>query len=182
VINLMPTTMKEQIRYAKLNRLVLRYVKVTVMVVVVLAGIFGWALWQLQMQVAGVEADVTTKEATIAKLNQEFTPKAQEVSERLTAIKFVQTNQTQFSAVIADIAKVVPQGVSIDTMTLTGSDAAPVRIGFSAQSYQLALAFRNALMTSPRIAAADLEMVAANSTGGGFTAAVIIGFKPGQAK
>jgi Tfp pilus assembly protein PilN len=182
MINLMPPAMKEQIRYAKLNRLVLRYVKVTVLVVIVLGGIFGWALWQLQIQAATVDTDMTNKEATIAALNRDFTPKAQEASDRLTAIKFVLTNQTRFSAVIADIAKVVPQGVSIDSMTLTGSDAEPVRIGFNTQTYQGALAFRNALMTSPRIAAADLEVISANTTAPGFSAAVIIGFKPGQAK
>jgi Tfp pilus assembly protein PilN len=181
MINLMPPAVKEQIRYAKLNRLVVRYLQVTILVVVVLAGIFGWALWQVGQLETVVAGDVSSKQATIVKLNSEFTPLAQEASDRLAAIKFVQGSQTHFSALVADIAKVVPQGVTIDSMTLTGDDKAPVKIGLSATSYQAALAFRDALMTSSRIAAADLETITTSSSGG-FTAAVVVGFKPGQAK
>lgn len=181
MINLMPPQMKEQIRYAKLNRLVISYVKVTLLVAVILGGIFGWSLYELDRSAGAADADVATKEREVAELNKSFVPKAKEASDRLAAIKYVQENQTRFSAVITDIAKVVPQGVSIDSMTLTGDDKSPVRIGISAQTYQSALAFRNALTTSSRISAADLETISANSNGG-FQAAVVVGFKAGQAK
>jgi hypothetical protein len=43
------------------------------------------------------------------------------------------------------------------------------------------LAFRNALVTSSRIAAADLETIA-TSNNGSIQSNVVIAFKPGQAK
>jgi len=181
VINLLPPDQKEQIRFAKLNRLALVYVRTTVVVAIVLGGIFVFSLYYLKQQTTNVAADVSTKQEMIAALNKSFTPKAKDASDRLAAIKFVQGSQTRFSAVIADIAKVVPQGVSIDTMTLTGDDKAPVRIVASAQTYAAALAFRNALTTSPRIANADIETISSNN-GGDFQASVVVAFKPGQAK
>ncbi len=181
MINLLPPDQKEQVRYAKLNRLALVYVRTTVAVVLVLGAIFGYALVQLKKQTDDVTAKVTAEKGTIASLNKTFTPKAKDANDRLTAIKYVLATQTRFSGVVADIAKVVPQGVSIDAMTLTGDDKAPVRINVTAQSYAAALAFRNALITSPRIAGADLETIA-SSNGTTYQTSVVIAFKPGQAK
>jgi hypothetical protein len=181
VINLLPPDHKEQIRYAKLNRLALSYVRILGVVVVVLGIVFAASIWWLNKQTTGVTADVAEKTATIAALNATFTPKAKEASDRLNAIKYVESTQTHFSAVIADIAKVVPQGVSINNMTLTGNSSTPVRISVTASSYAGALSFRNALITSPRIAGADLETIA-TSDGVTYTTSVVVAFKPGQAK
>ncbi|QQR52624.1 hypothetical protein IPG36_00660 [bacterium] len=177
----MPPDVKQQIYYARMNRMVLRYIKLSVVVVLALAGVFGWALRDLSQTAARVDQEATDKQATITSLNKSFTPKAKEASDRLAAVAYVYNSQTRFSAVIEDLAKVVPQGVAIDTMTLTGDDKQPVRIGFSATTYQAALAFRDALMTSPRVAAADLENIT-STTSGAYTAAIIVGFNKGQAK
>jgi Tfp pilus assembly protein PilN len=181
MINLLPPDIKEQVRYAKINRVTLRYVWLLALVVVVLAGVFGGTVYLQNQQAATLAADVAAKQQTIAALNKNFTPKAKDASDRLNAIKFVQGSQTHFSAVIADIAKVVPKGVSIDSMTLTGDDKTPVHVAVTASSYEAALTFRNALVTSPRIAQADLETISA-TTGGAYQTNVVIAFKPGLAK
>ncbi len=180
MINLLPPAQKEQIRFSKLNGMVLNYVRLLFLVIVVLGGIFGASIYWVGQATANVTQDVEQKTAIIAQLNKVFTPLAKDASDRLAAIKFVQASQTRFSALISDIAKVVPQGVSIDSITLTGDEKAPVRIAVSASSYSGALAFRNALITSPRIAGADVESIAANS--GTYQTSIVIAFKPGQAK
>ena len=181
MINLMPPDMKEQIRFAKLNRVVLRYLWGAFFVVLALGGVFGWALYTLGNQTKVASAGAADKQQTIDKLTKSFVPQAKEASDRLNAIKYVQGTQTHFSAVIDDIAKVEPKGVSIKSMTLTGADKVPVVITISADNYNSALAFRNALATSPRISGADLESINAD-TGGTFSGTVVIAFKPGMAK
>ncbi|MDB5179175.1 MAG: Fimbrial assembly family protein [Patescibacteria group bacterium] len=181
MINLLPPPMKEQIRYAKLNRLVLRYLRVVILVVVVLAGVFAGTFYLQEQQTVAVVADVAEKQQTIASLNKTFTPKAKEVSDRLNAITYVQSSQTHFSALVADIAKVVPRGVSIDSLTLTGNDKVPVKIAVTALSYEGALSLRNALITSPRVAGADLETITSNGSGA-YQTSIVVAFKPGQAK
>lgn len=181
MINLMPSDMKEQIKFAKLNRLVLRYLWGAIFVVLALGGVFGWALYSLNNQTKVASAGAAERQQTIDKLTKTFVPQAKEASDRLNAIKYVQGTQTHFSAVIADIAKVEPVGVTIKGLTLTGADNVPVVISISAASYNDALAFRNALATSPRVAGADLESITAD-TGGTFSGTVVIAFKPGMAK
>jgi Tfp pilus assembly protein PilN len=117
-------------------------------------------------------------------LNKTFVPKAKDASERLNAIKFVQDTQTKFSTLIADVAKILPQGVSIDKVTLTGDDKKPVRLQVSSKSYEAILALRNSLVASSRISGADIESI--NQKSGdpvySFKASVVVGFKPGLAK
>jgi Tfp pilus assembly protein PilN len=180
VINLLPPSIKSEIRFAKWNRLALAYLRVLVAVVIALAGVFGWALWQLGDQEHQVAAKVADKQAAISKLSKSFLPKAKDASERLNAIKFVQTSQTHFSNLIADLVAVLPKDVNIEGLTLTGDEAKPVTMDVSAKSYDQVLALRNSLENSKRVANADI--VSINNQSGSWTASVIIGFKPGQAK
>src|SRR6202042_2879804 len=118
--------------YAKLNRLLLRYLRGLVVVVIVLAVIFVGAFYLMAQQTAAASAGAASKQQTITKLTKTFVPEAKSASERLTAIKYVQGTQTHFSKVVADIAAVLPQGVSIASMTLTGDDKTPMTIAITA--------------------------------------------------
>lgn len=180
MINLLPPVLKEQVRYAKLNRLILRYLRTTATVIVVLAGIFVGTIFYLNLQASSVSRDVSSKEQEIAA-TAAFQKEASDISLRLGAIKLIQTQQTHFSTLLSDLAKVLPNGVSIDSITLTGSDKSPVRISVTANSYNSVLAFRDAFAQSPRISGVDLENIG-QANGGTFQANVIIGFKPGEAK
>jgi Tfp pilus assembly protein PilN len=184
MINLLPPTLKEQIRFAKYNRLILRYLRVTIVVVAILGGIFVWAFRDLSQRTQLVATDVEAKQKTIAGLSKTFLPKAKDASERLNAIKFAQTTQTKFSALIADVTSVIPAGVSIDTMTLNGDEKKSVRMVVSTVTYDQVLALRNALVTSPRISGADIETITLTETSPKYhyKASLVLGFNPGKAK
>ena len=185
MINLLPPSLKEEIRYAKLNRIVLGYVKVTVLVVIVLVVIFGGAFYYLNLEASAALSNVTSKEQTISQYKGTILPKATDASSRLSAISYVQNTQTHFSKVISDIAQVIPQGVSLDTISFDGSSATPVSITVSTQTYDEVLELRNALLTSPRIAACDIDSITALSPaqyGYSFSGSLVFAFKPGEAK
>lgn len=180
MINLMPPDLKEQIRFAKLNRVALGYARVAVAVVLVLGGIFAWALVQVRQQTNDKSAAVAEKLKEVNSLKAQVLPKAQDASDRLSAIKYVQSTHTRFSLLIADIAKVIPDGVKLNQLQLTGNDKMPVQVTITADQYDEVLAFRNAIITSPRISAADIVTI--TSAGKSFNATIIMGFKPGEAK
>jgi Tfp pilus assembly protein PilN len=179
MINLLPTDLKEQIRFAKLNRLTLRYLELVIVVIVILGVIFVGSLFYLNAQSAQVAKDVASKQASIAKTTA-FQKQAKDASDRLAAIKSIQASQTRYSVLLDDLAKVLPTGVSMDAIVLTGNDKAPVKLTVTGNTYDSILAFRNSLITSPRISGADLESI--GQSGSLFTASVVIGFKPGQAR
>lgn len=179
MINLLPPVLKEQMRYARLNRLALRYVRVVVAVLVTLGAVFGASIYFLNQQAAAIAQDVSDKQQAITKYGPDV-KMAKDAADRLNAIKVIQNSQTRFSLLLTDLAKVLPKGVSIDSITLTGDDKKPVRIGITANSYDSVLAFREAVVASPRISGVDLENV--NQSGSSFQSSVVIGFKPGQAR
>jgi Tfp pilus assembly protein PilN len=178
VINLMPPELKQQIRYAKYNRLGLRYLRVTLAVVVVLGVVFAGALYLLHQQEATVANDVTKKQAEIKRVSNDFLPKAKDASERLTDIKYIQDTQTRYSAVMADLVKVLPREVDIETLLLTGDETRPVGLSVTAKTYDEVLALRNALVTSPRIGGADI--VSAAQTKDGWAANLLVGYRKGM--
>lgn len=179
MINLISPLRKEEIRFSKYNQKAIRYVQLLVLVVVVLGSIFGAALVYIDMKTKAVKAAVATDNATIAAAAP-FMRNARDTSDRLLAVKAIGASQTRFSGLLEDLAKVLPQGVSIDSVTLTGDDTKPVRIAVTGASYNSLLALRNALAASARVSAVDLESISQDT--GGYHGGVVIGFKKGQAK
>lgn len=179
MINLIPPTRKEEIRFARLNRTMLSYLRLVVMVVAVLGGILVACIFYVDQMNAHANADTAARKQEIAA-QAVFQAKAKDISERLLAIKTIQASQTRFSVLLGDLAKVLPQGVSIDTITLTGDDTKPVRITVTGNSYNSILSFRDAVAGSPRISGVDLETISQDTAG--YHAGVVLGFKKGQAK
>jgi Tfp pilus assembly protein PilN len=179
MINLLPPATKEQIRFAKYNRVALRYLELVAAVVVVIVIIFASALDSLDHQVTKVTADLVQKQATIATYNQDKATAA-DAANRINAIKAIEASQTRFSQLLYDLAAVLPKGVSINGIALTGDASKPVVVSVDGTSYDQILAFRNSIVTSPRISGADLQNIA--SAPGGYQANVVLGFRPGQAK
>jgi Tfp pilus assembly protein PilN len=179
MINLLSSSRKDEIRFAKLNRIVLRYLRLVILLIIVIGGILGATLLYVGAMKAHVVADVAVKNQAIAAASP-FMKQAKDASDRLIAIKTIQASQTRFSVLLVDIAKVLPQGVGIDTITLTGDDTKPVRIAVTGNTYNSLLAFRDAVATSARISGVDLESISNDSSG--YHAGVVIGFNKGQAR
>lgn len=180
MINMLPPALKEQMRYARLNRLALQYVRGLAAMLVVLAAVFAVSLYFLNEQSAMLTNDVASKRESIKQYEPDV-KLAQEAASRLAAIKTIQASQTRFSLLLDDLAKVLPRGVAIGSINLTGDDKKPVRVSVSGNSYNAILAFRESLAGSPRISGVDLENVTQSSPGV-YAASVVIAFKPGQAR
>jgi Tfp pilus assembly protein PilN len=179
MINLMPPSVREQIRYARYNRIALRYLQLVVLIIVAVAAIFVAAIIYLGHLNAIVERDLESKKQTIAGYASDKA-KATDAASRLATIKSIAASQTRFSQLLYDLAAVLPKGVSISGIALTGDSSKPVVVSVSGSTYDSILGFRDAIVTSPRIAGADLQSITSTATG--YEANVVIGFKPGQAR
>ena len=179
MINLLPPDVKTQIRYAKYNRMAVGYIKLIVGVVVIIAVIFGGSIYYVNSETDHIAQGVRDRQAELAS-SLVFQKQAKEASDRLLAIKSLAASQTRFSVLLNDLAQYLPQGVALEGITLTGDDKKPLSITVSGSSYDSILAFRNAVLLSPRISGADLVSITNNTSG--FQANVVIAFKLGQAK
>lgn len=179
MINLLPPPIKEQVRYAKLNARIVRYIWVLGFSALLVGVSFFGAHWHLSQRMVKADEQMKQKQADIAKFKP-FEEKVKQVNDRLSAIKAIQATQPRFSALLVDLSAVTPKGVTISSVTLTGVDAQPVRISAAANSMNSATAFRENLAASPRIAAADIETISKEP--GGVRVSIVVAFKPGLAK
>lgn len=184
MINLMPPTMKEQIRYGKLNRIILGYLRVLIVVIVVLAGLFGGAYYLINQQYKSIASDVAAKTSQLNQEKRTILPQAQDASQRLSAIAYVQQTQTNFSQLIADLANLMPVGVQLQSISLDGNAKAPVSMTVSAQTYDEVLALRNSLATSPRLSGVDIVNITSSKAANGATwsGTLVLAFNPGRAQ
>jgi Tfp pilus assembly protein PilN len=179
MINLLPPQIKEQITYSKRNAIIVHYLWLAAFTMIVLGGVFGGSYWYLQGRIASAEQAVAQKETSIAGFKG-LESKVKTLNSRLSTIKAIQSQQAKFSQVLTDVAKAMPAGASLNNINLSGDASKPVTIDATADSYATAVALRDTLAASPRIAAADLQTV--NATGSNYHVSIVLSFKPGQAK
>lgn len=179
MINLLPPPIKEQIAFAKLNAMLLYYVKVAVGVTLVLCGSFVGMQMHLQSRIDSSGTTINDKQAKISTY-KDLETKVASINAQLTAIKTVQQNQPKFSQLLADLAAAMPKGASLSNLLLTGDEKKPVHITATTDSYATAATLRDALSTSPRISQVDLNSVSVSTNG--FSATITFLFKPGKAK
>jgi Tfp pilus assembly protein PilN len=179
MINLLSPAVKEQFMFSRRNRTAIHYLRLTVVVLVTLVVVFISSLYVLDHLVAATTASMDAKEQTINGLSGSLT-QAQDASRRLLAIKQVLDSRTKFSVLLDKLAKVLPAGVSLDGISLTGDSSKPVRLSVTGNTYNSILAFRDALAGSDFVTGVDLETI--NESGGFYKASAVIGFKLGQLK
>lgn len=179
MINLLPPGLKEQIRYAQYNRIITGYLRLTIVVLLVIASIFMGTIFYVNHQTLQVSKAAAARQDTLVA----YLPtqqKLQDASDRLSSIKTLEASQTRFSVLLANFAQYLPQGVSLEGITLTGDDKKPLSITVLGTTYDSVLAFRNAILLSPRIAGADI--IGINHNSNGYEGSLVIAFKPGMAK
>ncbi len=179
MINLLPTAVKSQVAYAKNNRLLLRYLRLTVVVLLMLAAIFVTSIIYINQQASQLANQTKDREKDIATLAPDIA-KARAAAERLLAIKTIHDSQTKFSRVVSELTNLLPGGVTMDTISLTGDATKPLQLSIKSQSYNAVLAFREALAKSSIISGVDLENIQQNSATD-VSASLVVGFKPGFA-
>lgn len=180
MINLLPPPLKEQLSYAQRNTGLLKLIKLLGLALACIVAAFALAHWHLQRTLATTQASHQQKQARIKELSG-VEQEAQLLSSRLQSVKVLRDRQTRFSQLLADLARVTPQGVYINTIALTEEDQKPVSINATANSYAAAAGLRDAFASSPRIQAVDLTSIS-NPAPGEYKVDITIGFKRGQFK
>jgi cell division protein FtsL len=180
MINLLPPSFKEQVRFAKHNAILIRYLKLAVLLIIVLGVSFGGTYYYLTRRIASTNAAMASKQEVIGSYT-DIETQVKELNSRVAAIKTIQSSQPRFSLLLSDIAKFTLKGTAISSLALTGDDSKPVVISATAGSYTAAVSLRDALVASPRISGADIQSITGQSDGS-FSVNIVIGFKPGQAR
>lgn len=179
MINLLPPAIKEQITYSKRNRIVMHYFWIVGLTVMLLAVVFASTLYYLNKKLEAAKADKAAKLSEISTYKG-LQDSVVNLNSRISTIKKIQSGQAKFSGLLADLAKSMPSGAALTTITLTGDDKKPVSVSALADSYKTAVGLRDTLAASSRIMAADIQSV--SNTKDGYRVEILLSFKPGLAK
>jgi Tfp pilus assembly protein PilN len=177
MIDLMPPAIKEQLAFSKWNVKLIQYAWMIGIAVVLVVGTFWYGNQYLDNQLTQVQKQLTTENQQIAKQHL-VEAQAKALLGRVQAVKAIQAGQTKFSALLSNIASVMPTGVALNAITLTGDASKPVQLTASANSYNAAAEFPSDLATSSLISGADLQSIQSN-TNGTYSVTVVVGFKKG---
>lgn len=149
MINLLSPNTKQQIRAARVNVILRNYCVLILCTAAVLGGIFGVGWW------VTVEDKNQADAAKLAsqQSSSQYTPTrkaAQDFSKDLTVAKSILANNISFSALLTEIAGVIPKNVILNNLALGSSNpTAPVDISGRAKSEDDVVALKNSLEASP---------------------------------
>ncbi len=175
MINLIPPAIKEEMKFARWNTSLIRYIAVVALVAILLGASFAGTFIYLKRKVSSIDQSLVEKQLKIDSY-ESVVKAASELNERVAAIKIIQKNQPKFSLLLEDIAKFSLKGTSITSIALTGDDKKSVQVSATTNGYVAGVSLRDALASSPRVNAADIVSVSNTNV------VIVIGFKPGQAR
>lgn len=117
MINLLPVDNKKQLRASLHNTILRGYIGLLVVFTIIYAGVFGFVYINIQQSQAIYkqnEIDSNKRVAAYADLKKD----ASELSSNLNQAKVVLSQRVDYSKVLFEIAKILPEGVSINAVRL----------------------------------------------------------------
>lgn len=181
MISILPTNVKEQMLYSRRNVMLRRYLLMLMAVALALSLLIIGAQWYANKQSNQLQQNLTDKQAQ-RKAFAATEIKVKSLQASLSLIEKLFSQKTQFSALLEDLAKVLPAGTYLNNISLTGDEKNPVDVSIAASSLTRAGLVHNALLQSPRIATADIENIAKDEQAGKYIVKLIIAFAEGQAR
>lgn len=150
MINLLPPETKRQIRAGRINVVLYRYCLLVIGTALVLGGVFGLGFWADMNDRTLAEATKTQNQAA-AKPYEKTRAAAEDYAKNLVVAKTILGSNVSFSTLIFGIAAAIPQGVVLNTLSLSATTKAdaPIDITGRAASYERAVSLKNSLEASP---------------------------------
>ena len=181
MINVLPPELKQQVKYSKRNIILLRHLLLTLSASALIAAIIFLSLWYSSRQITSLQTSLQERQQERESYKDTET-KVQALQSSLNLIDKLLTERTEYSAVLGDLAAVLPTGSYISSMTLTGEDDKPMQMIVFADSINTAGLIRNSLLTSPRINSADIQSITRDDENNVFSVDIIVAFEKGQAQ
>lgn len=180
MINLLPPSMKTQLKYAKLNRQLIKYVWVVVIVIALILAMLGVTYFLIHREIGLTQAKLADQDQAI-KVYGDIENNAKGLADRLKAISDVQKNQNHFSELFKEIASLTPSDVSIESLQID-SDKNTATLTALSDNYTSAAGLRNQLAKSTRFSNVDIVDFKQPENGKGYEIRITIGLKKGAVK
>ncbi len=175
MINLSPPEVRDQIKYGKLNVLVMKYLVGLGTAALIIVGILILGLILTGNRIHDLDDKLEFSNSQYAEYGDTLAD-AQALSGDIDTIKALLDREFKFSEVLDQISALIPDGASLDNITLS-SEEDTLQLSTSIETQELATVFQKNMAQSGLFAVADIQSVA-NSAEGGFSAVFVVKFSP----
>ena len=170
MINLLPTEVKEARMYGRRNRSLVGYC-----FGVIVIGVFTVSIAFFNMRlVTADEARLRTEmeqQKTIETKLEDGQKEVDKIATQLKTIDKLYSGEVKFSVLIPKIGSLLPNGMVLNALTLTGGKTSPLQLDVDMESQGLAAVFQQNLVNSDLFEAADISNISSKGDGSS---------KPGQ--
>lgn len=151
MINLLPYEYKDEIRAARTNVILVRYIAILVLAAIVLGGLVFGAYLALNGTKASAELKAAENTARLSQF-QQTKVRADSFRADLATAKTILDNNVSFSKLIYEIADTVPRGVVLDDLTLDPNTfGSSVSVNASAKTFNDASKLRDAFIANNQV-------------------------------
>lgn len=157
MINLLPPPVKEQRRYAQVNRRLIKIIWLIVILIVAIGVVFGLSWLALGNNIQHLN-DQLAQDTASGKKYSGIESDAKKLADRLSTIEKVQADRSNYIALLQELAAVTPSDVYINTFALDVTGGTMSLTAF-ARTQQAAANFKNSIEASKRFKSAALQTI-----------------------
>jgi Tfp pilus assembly protein PilN len=158
MINLLPSDIKKARVYGRRNIKMLSY-----SIAIFFVGIVSVTVLLLNMTIIAADktrlnAEMTSRQPELDKLQNEQ-KRIDTIATQLKVVDKLYTSEVRFSQAIPKIGALLPNGMVLNGLSLTGGKTSPLQLDVDMESQQLAAIFQQNLVSSDVFEAADISAI-----------------------
>lgn len=162
MINILPPEFKQQITYSQRNVIARRYLLALGMIALFVGSALGVSHWYANQELARNQERLSELQREIDRFSQTESA-VSNLNTQLESIEALLIQRPRFSIILEDLAAVLPANSYINGINLTEDIEQPLQLTITTPSRSAAIRVRDALLTSDRIASADIQHISASS-------------------
>lgn len=164
MINLLPPAVKEERKYGRLNRFMVKQVIGLGIIGALAVGFMMSGLQFIKNDETLINEAITSKQTEYEPLKA-FEDQAKELNADVKTIQQLFERELKFSELLVKIATAIPDSARLTSLSLAEGDTAPLSITAIVDSQESAAVLRKSLVESDTFATADILSISDNETG-----------------
>ena len=149
MINLLPPAVKHNLNAGRVNALLIRYIWITVALLVLLAGLCGLSVVALQGAKTSAEQQISTNDKSVAELDS-IQQRADNFRANLAISKAILDQQTHYTDTLLKISSLMTPGTTLNNLSLDQSTyGTPMTLQISATDEQAVIKLKQSFQESP---------------------------------
>ncbi len=183
MINLMPPKLKESIRFGAYNVRVVQYIFLVLISGLALSAVIAFGVQIVRSDESKLEASITTKQVQLEQYADSIA-NAKVLSEKIDTVDVLLQKEVKYSALLQEIAQLLPPGSGVRNITLTTEDLEEnLILEVFLVSETTATQLQQNLANSNLFTGADIQQLSENETPTGsfkWTTTVVVSFDQEQ--